>query len=165
VAAVATVVVLSAGLGGAAEAGAGAAEEGVALASRGIVRDVVGETAGEIEAGYDGVFMATTNEAGGTVWTSLGPVTQADFASLVEGAVLEGSEVNIITGAHGLANGTTQAALQFYEADVAAFGAMPGVNVLNINAMSASAIAEVAAAPATTIGALCYSAACLAPLL
>jgi hypothetical protein len=107
-----------------------------------------------------GIFTSTTNAAGGTVWTSEGLIVQSDFASLVNSGLYSG-EVNILTGVHGLADGTTIADLSLYEADVATFGKIPGVNVYNLSSMTPGQIGSLLRGPGTTIGAFCNSGACL----
>jgi hypothetical protein len=78
----------------------------------------------------------------------------------VNSGLYEG-EVNILTGVHGLADGTTIADYSFYEEDVATFGRIPGVNIYNIPSMTSGEIGSVLNGPGTTIGAFCYSGACL----
>ena len=77
-----------------------------------------------------GVFSSQTNAAGGTIWTSVGDISQNDVAALVNSGMYNG-EVNIISGVHGALNGSTSVDLILYEADVARFGNLPGVNVYN----------------------------------
>ena len=109
-----------------------------------------------------GIFSSETNAAGGTVWTSEGAISQNDVAGLVNSGMYRG-EVNILTGVHGEASGATVVDRSFYEADVARFGNLPGVNVYNFPEMTASKITELLNGSGTTIGAFCDSGACLAP--
>ena len=128
------------------------------LAFGGVAAEGVGAARGLGQLG--GVFTSTTNAAGGTVWTSEGLIVQSDFASLVNSGLYEG-EVNILTGVHGLADGTTIADYSLYEADVATFGKIPGVNIYNVPSMTPGQIGSVLNGPGTTIGGFCNSGACL----
>jgi hypothetical protein len=128
------------------------------LAFGGVAAEGVGAARGLGQLG--GVFTSTTNAAGGTVWTSEGLIVQSDFASLVNSGLYEG-EVNILTGVHGLADGTTIADYSLYEADVATFGEIPGVNIYNVPSMTPGQIGSVLNGPGTTIGGFCNSGACL----
>jgi hypothetical protein len=74
---------------------------------------------------------------------------------------LYNGEVNILTGVHGLANGTTIADFSLYEADVSKFGGIPGVKVYNLPSMTPGQIGNLLNGPGTTIGAFCNSGACL----
>jgi len=93
-------------------------------------------------------------------WTAEGRILQSDFAALVNGGLYNG-DVNILSGVHGFANGTTVGDFSLYEADVATFGTIPGVNVYNVPAMTPGQISGVLNGPGTTIGAFCDSGACL----
>jgi RHS repeat-associated protein len=140
-----------------------AAVTGGALYLEGLVG--IGEAAEGVGAArglgqLGGVFTSTTNAAGGTVWTSEGLIVQSDFASLVNSGLYKG-EVNILTGVHGLADGTTIADYSLYEADVATFGKIPGVNIYNVPSMTPGQIGSVLNGPGTTIGGFCNSGACL----
>jgi hypothetical protein len=86
-------------------AGSDAADAAAASASRGM-------------SDLGGIFSSEENAARGTVWTSAGNVSQNDVAGLVNGGMYRG-DVNILSGVHGLADGTMAAERAFYEADVA----------------------------------------------
>ena len=79
------------------------------------------------------------------------------------GAALYNGDVNILSGVHGLENGSMIAEPSFYEADVARFGNISGVTVHDITTMTPGQIGGVLNGPGTTIGAFCNSGACLAP--
>jgi hypothetical protein len=111
---------------------------------------------------YGGIFSSSTNAAGGQVWTSVGDISQNDFASLVNSGLYTG-EVNIITGVHGMADGTTIVDSSLYQADINAFGHMSGVNVYNFPDLTPAQINSILNSRGTTIGGFCNSGACLAP--
>ena len=102
------------------------------------------------------------NAAGGEVWTSVGDIAQKDFATYVNSGLYKGN-VNIISGVHGTAAGTTMADISLFEADVARFGNLPGVKVFNFPQMAPGQISNVLRSSDTTIGGFCNSGACLAP--
>jgi RHS repeat-associated protein len=109
---------------------------------------------------YGGIFSSTTNAAGGEVWTSVGEISQNDFASIVNSGLMKG-DVNILTGVHGFANGEMVADVSLYQADVASFGHIPGVNIYNIPDLAAHQISSMLNGPETTIGGFCHSGVCL----
>ncbi len=110
-----------------------------------------------------GIITSTTNSAGGTVVTATGRVVGSDFAGAVNGGMLRGGPVNILSGAHGEISGVMRAERAFFNADRAAFGHLPGVNVLDVTRMAPGEISGLLRGPGTTIGAFCDSGACLAP--
>jgi hypothetical protein len=103
------------------------------------------------------------NTAGGTVVTATGRVVGSDFAGAVNSGMLRGGPVNILSGAHGEISGVMRAERAFFEADRAAFGNLPGVNVFDVTRMAPGEISGLLRGPGTTIGAFCDSGACLAP--
>jgi filamentous hemagglutinin len=111
---------------------------------------------------YGGIFSSSTNAAGGEVWTSVGDISQNDFASMVNSGLYSG-DVNIISGVHGLPNGTTIIDRTLYEADAARFGNLSGVNVYNFPDLTPRQITDLLNGKGTTIGGFCNSGACLAP--
>jgi hypothetical protein len=111
---------------------------------------------------HGGSFSSTTNAVGGEVWTSVGQISQNDFATYVNSGLYKGP-VNIISGVHGTPSGATIPALDLFKADVARFGAIPGVAVHDFTAMSPAQLTDLLRGPGTTIGAFCDSGACLAP--
>jgi RHS repeat-associated protein len=160
------------GLGGAAaaaEAGGGAADaaaaagaaDGGAAAGAADAAEGGGALAGRGGAG-SGSFSSSTNAAGGQVYTSTGNIAQNDFAGFVNSGLYEG-DVHILTGVHGLEDGSTIAERSFYDADMARFGDVPGVQVHDITTMTPGEINNVLNGPGTAIGGFCNSAACLAP--
>jgi hypothetical protein len=112
---------------------------------------------------HGGSFSSSINAAGGEVWTATGKISQNDFATYVNSGLYKG-DVNIISGVHGTPSGATIADLSLFNADVARFGNMPGVNVYNFTEMSSQQLTNLLRGPGTTIGGFCDSGACLAPL-
>jgi hypothetical protein len=108
-------------------------------------------------------FSMTPTAAGGELWTSSGNIVQSDFANLVQAGSANGQTVNLLTGVHGFANGTIQAAPEFFEADVAAFGNLPGVNIHDISTMTLEDIQSIISGPGRTIGGFCNSTTVLLP--
>jgi len=104
-----------------------------------------------------------TNAAGGRIFTSTGPINQNDFAGIVQSSLMKGNQVSILTGAHGLPNGSLIADASMLADDVAAFGKMPGVSVHDVASMSPAEISAVLQRPGTIIGGFCDSGACLSP--
>ncbi len=138
---------------------------GLLVSGLGILPELLAaeETAGARGlSGLGGVFSSETNTAGGTIWTSVGDISQNDVAPLVNSGMYNG-EVNIISGVHGAVSGSTTADLSLYEADVARFGNLPGVNIYNFREMAPGEISGLLNGPGTTIGGFCNSGACLAP--
>jgi hypothetical protein len=101
-----------------------------------------------------GIFSSESNEAGGSVVTSVGDVAQKDFAPLVNGAMYRG-DVNIISGVHGLADGTTVVDASLYRDDVKAFGDLAGVFVHNFPDLTPAQITGLLNGEGTTIGGFC----------
>ncbi|MFI5951452.1 RHS repeat-associated core domain-containing protein [Micromonospora chalcea] len=102
------------------------------------------------------------NAAGGRLFFSSGQINQNDFAGIVNGALMRGDDVHIITGAHGLPDGSLISDAGMYADDVKRFGSIPGVSVHNLPAMSSGEVKQVLEAPGTIIGGFCNSGACLA---
>lgn len=109
-----------------------------------------------------GIFSKETNAVGGEVWTSVGDVSQNDFAGIVNGGMFKG-DVNILTGVHGTPGGDMITDLSLYNADVNAFGNLPGVAIHNLPEMNPDQINSLLNGEGTTIGGFCNSAVCLAP--
>ncbi len=72
-------------------------------------------------------------------------------------------DVHVISGVHGLADGSHIVDASMYEDDVQRFGNLLGVTVYNLPDISAPKISELLHGADTTIGAFCHSGACLAP--
>lgn len=112
---------------------------------------------------HGGIFNETVNEAGGTVYTSNGAVSQNDFAGYVNSELMKGKNVNIISGVHGDVNGAVIIDRQMYLDDVAAFGEIPGVTVHDFSSLSSEQLNALLNGADTTIGGFCNSGICLAP--
>ncbi|WP_204322805.1 hypothetical protein, partial [Streptococcus pneumoniae] len=69
-----------------------------------------------------------TNAAGGEVFTSTGNIVQSQFRGIVNKGLYKG-EVNILSGAHGTADGAIIADSGFLAEDVAYFGEHAGVTI------------------------------------
>lgn len=111
---------------------------------------------------HGGVFTETVLENGSSLWTSIGGIAQKDFASLVNSGLYKGTgKVDILSGVHGLPNGTTLAGLDLFHADVKAFGNIPGVQVHNMLDLTPAQISNLIRNPNTTIGGFCDSEAVL----
>ncbi len=144
-----TVADASPGLGTATNVTDGAAAAEEAAKARGLSK-------------YGGVFSSKTNAIGGEVWTSVGDISQKDFSSLVNSGMYKG-DVNIISGVHGLPDGSTLVDRSLYEADVVRFGDHPGVTVHSFPEMAPEQINGLLNGPGTTIGGFCNSGVCLEP--
>jgi hypothetical protein len=104
-----------------------------------------------------------TNAAGGRVFTSTGQIAQNDFAGIVNGGLMRGEDVHIITGAHGFPDGSILPDASMYADDVARFGELPGVTVHDFPSMTPAEVQQVLRGPGTIIGGFCDSAASLLP--
>jgi hypothetical protein len=139
----------------------------IGLTAASLVLPGLGEEAGVAGAArgmseFGGIMASETNAAGGTLVTFAGGINQADVAGAVNSAMYSGGDINILTGVHGLPDGTMIPDASFFQADQAAFGGLPGVSVQDISTMSDSQISNTVNGPGTTIGAFCNSSACLA---
>jgi hypothetical protein len=111
-----------------------------------------------------GIFSSTTNEAGGTIWTSEGPISQNDFGHIVNSELMQGRDVNIITGVHGNVDGTIASIdAEMHLFDVDTFGEIPGVTVHNFPELTPDQLKVLLNGKDTVIGGFCSSGACLAP--
>lgn len=118
-----------------------------------LVSVVAGEGAGARGlSDLGGVFSSETNAAGGTVWTSIGAISQNDIAPLVNSGMY-GGDVNVLSGVDE----------SLYTADVARFGNLPGVHVYDWTSLTPSEISALVNGPGTTIAGFCDSGVCLAP--
>lgn len=88
-------------------------------------------------------------------------INHPDFAGIVNNGLMRGDDVHILTGAHGLPNGTMVADASMYADDVARFGDLPGVTIHDVASLSPEAISGVLQRPGTIIGGFCDSTACL----
>ena len=140
-------------------AGRGAANAGSKVAER--LAGAGSQSRGLSKLG--GVIEETgRNASGGRIYTSTGAINQNDFAGVVNAGLTRGDDVHILTGAHGLADGTHIADAGLLADDVARFGKLPGVQVHDLPSMSTEAVQKVMNGPGTIIGGFCNSGACLA---
>ena len=112
---------------------------------------------------FGGVVSSSANPAGGLVVTAEGPVQGMDFAGHVNGGLIRGGPVNILSGVHGTEAGVMSADAAILQEDISMFGGIDGVTVHNTATLSASEISAMLRGPGTTIGAFCNSGICLAP--
>ena len=108
-----------------------------------------------------GIFSSTSNEAGGRVWTSTGTISENDFTTIVNSELMQGKNVNIISGVHGSPDGSLILDLSMYIDDVKAFSRIPGVKVYNYSDLTPQQINTLLKGLDTTIGGFCNSGACL----
>jgi RHS repeat-associated protein len=114
---------------------------------------------------FGGIMESQVNAAGGTVYTSTGLIGQDVVGSAVNSALTGGAtDINILSGVHGAADGTMTAAPEFFLKDVAKFGDIPEVTVYDLPTMSTDRVNQMVNGPGTTIGAFCNSGACLPPV-
>ena len=104
-----------------------------------------------------------TNAAGGRIFTSTGAISQNDFRGLVQAGLMRGDDVHILTGAHGLPNGSIVVDAGLLADDVRAFGSLPGVHIYDLPSMTPAGVQAVLNGPGTIIGGFCDSGACLRP--
>ncbi len=90
-----------------------------------------------------------------------GTINQGDFAGIVNSALMRGDEVHIISGAHGLPDGSLISDAAMYADDVERFGSMPGVTVYNLPLMTPGSVKQVLEGSGTIIGGFCNSGVCL----
>jgi hypothetical protein len=135
----------------------------MALAAAGVPSE--GSVAGTAARGISaagGIMSSEVNAAGGTVYTSTGAISQDVVGTAVNNAMTAGAgEINILSGVHGAADGTMTPAPEFFQADQAAFGNLPGVTVQDMTTLSPAQVDNMVNGPGTTIGAFCNSGACL----
>ena len=108
-----------------------------------------------------GIFSSTTNQAGGKVWTSTGTISQNDFAAIVNSELMQGKNVNIISGVHGGVDGSVVVDRSMFLVDVDKFGQIPGVKVFNYSDLSPQQLKTLLQGSDTTIGGFCNSGTCL----
>jgi RHS repeat-associated protein len=112
-----------------------------------------------------GAFTLKINEVGGKLYTTRGVVKMSDFGDLIKEAIARGETVNIISGVHGLKNGSYAPQFAFYLADLQEFGRYENVNFYDFNTMTTSQITGLVNGPQTTFGGFCYSGICLQPYM
>lgn len=112
---------------------------------------------------HGGVISRTsTNAAGGSIYTSTGGINQNDFAGIVNGGLIKGDDIHIITGGHGAADGSLIPDVTMFADDVLRFGDIPGVHVHDLPNLTPDQVKAILAKPGTIIGGFCFSGACLA---
>jgi hypothetical protein len=73
------------------------------------------------------------DSCGGCVYTSTVVISQEDNITYVESARYQGKNVNVVTGAHGLPDGSLQRAKLIYQNELAKFSDFRGVKSLRCN--------------------------------
>lgn len=99
-------------------------------------------------------FYSVPDQNGGQVWVSKKPITQDDFASIVDNSK---GPVNILSGTHGDVDGLLHPERSFFDEDLARWGNNPGTNVSDITTMSPNQISSAVNSPGDAICAWCYS--------
>lgn len=113
---------------------------------------------------YGGFFSSTTNEAGGTIWTSEGAISQKEIGPIVNGELMQGRDVNIISGVHGSVDGTIERIDPgMFGDDIQKFGDIPGVTVHNFPDLTPDQLKTLPNGKDTVIGGFCNSGVCLTP--
>ncbi len=84
------------------------------------------------------------------------------WLSGTNGGLMRGDDVHILTGTHGLPDGSLVPDASLFADDVRSFGHLPGVTVHNLPNMSPAEVSGVLNSPGTIIGGFCNSGACLA---
>jgi hypothetical protein len=113
-----------------------------------------------------GIFSSQATEAGGTLYTSQGLISQGQVGTIVNTTVnYVGGAINIITGAHGAVDGTLDPDPSMLQEDISTFGSIPGVTIYNVMTTGSSILTQLVNGPGTTIGAFCNSAAYLSPFM
>lgn len=115
-------------------------------------------------SGRSPLFYSIPNRSGGRVWVSTDEITQLDFQHLISGT---GGRIKVIilTGTHGSATGGmggkgAAAFLNestFLADDLARFGGLPGVSVIDVTTLSSSAFRSIINSESRVICAWCYS--------
>jgi filamentous hemagglutinin len=139
----------------------------VTLAVASVVIPFVGEEAAGAELAGDAarglsrvpaMISSETNSAGGTVITASGGAFGSDFAPSVDAALRGGeTQINVISGVHGFADGSTMPEAGFLMEDLATYADVPEVTVYDYNQLSDSQITDMVNGPNTTVGAFCNS--------
>ena len=87
-----------------------------------------------------GVIEQTgTYAAGGRVFTSTGTIAQKDSKGIVQGELMRGEDVHILTVSHGTASGGSNSDAGML-ADDLRFGSMPGVAIHDVSSMTPAQI-------------------------
>ena len=107
------------------------------------------------------VWIDTENAAGGRVLLSTGDIDQSHFERYVNEAAEAGGDVHVLSGVHGLPNGTRTPGNDLYWDDAIEWENVSNVTVWNVQTMSKRQLTEVLRSEGTIIGAFCHSAVCL----
>ena len=139
----------------------------VTLTVASVVIPFVGEEAAGVELADDAarglsrmpaIISSETNSAGGTVITASGGAVGSDFAPSIDAALRQGeTQVNVISGVHGFADGSTTSELKFLNEDLTRYADVPEVTVYDFNDLTDSQITDMVNGPNTTVGAFCNS--------
>lgn len=105
---------------------------------------------------YGGIFSSETNAAGGEIYTADDVISQDDFANKVLYSA-DGTKINVISGVHGFADGTVEAAPDLLEDDIQAFKGLDNVTVHDYTKLTPQQIDEMLSGPCLTVGGFCYS--------
>ncbi|BBA35498.1 Rhs protein [Methylocaldum marinum] len=101
-------------------------------------------------------FYSVANQSGGRVWVSTKPISQPDFAPLVDAKNAKGS-VKVLSGTHGDENGGLYPEKMFFDEDHQLWGSHPKVEVLDITKMSPSEVTTAINSPGRIVCAWCFS--------
>lgn len=113
-----------------------------------------GADAGINRINGDTAFYSVTNPNGGKIYVSTNTVTSKNFANIVDTAK---GNINVLTGTHGTVDGAFIAEKQFFTADLARWGNMPNVNVIEVTKLPAEELAKIMNSSNTNLCAWCFS--------
>lgn len=99
-------------------------------------------------------FYSVTNQNGGRIYVSTDPISQYDFANIVDGS---NGTVNILTGTHGSLDGGLCRELKFFYEDAARWGGNPNVRLFDVTQLSPNMLSGLLNSNATNVCAWCYS--------
>ena len=99
-------------------------------------------------------FYSIDNGSGGRIYVSTDPISQPDFASIVDNAT---GKVNILTGTHGDIDGLFLPEYSFYQEDLARWASFPNVSVLDVTTLSKIDLSNILNSNSINICAWCFS--------